>query len=80
VGGVGGVLAVAVVDEVVRAAARAEQVAKGCVVVSVAEKGSLLAAGSCGGTCIEGAVEVEVEAVVETGAGALAHGADTRRC
>lgn len=73
-------MVVAVVDGVVRAAAEAVQVAKECVVVSVAEKGSLLAAGSCGGTCIEGAVEAEVEVVVEAGAGPLAHGAGMHRC
>ena len=69
---------VAVEVEVARAAAEAAQIARVCVVVSVSEKGSLPAAGSCGGTCIGGAVEVEVEAVVAAAAGVLARGAGTR--
>lgn len=56
------------------------QAARGFAVVSVSEKGSLLVAGSCGGKGIGGVTEVEVEAVVEAGAEALAHGAGMRHC
>lgn len=72
----------AVVVEAVRAAVEVAQVAMGCVVVSVSEKGSLPVAGSCGAKGTGGVVEVAVEVgrAVGAGAEALARGAGTSHC